>query len=254
MFLKDLTHGLFTYKEANKVIFKHKLWPLMSIPGIMSLCYILLMVILGLVYVSGFAGYINDNWMPGFLSGTATFVIISIMLWLMLLITALLSYKPFVLILFSPVLSYLSERVEKAVYNEEPPDFNIRDFFKDIIRGAIINLKNTGWMFLYMILAWLFTVFPVIGPLVSPILLISIESYYGGFGLMDYTLERKRFSVEESFDFAKQNRALVTGVGLGFVLLLFIPIIGWFFAPGYGTVAATLSALERIGETTKHSA
>ena len=33
---------------------------------------------------------------------------------------------------------------------------------------------------------------------------------------------------------------------MGFVLLLMIPVFGWFAAPGYGTVAATLAALEKI--------
>ncbi len=97
-------------------------------------------------------------------------------------------------------------------------------------------------------LAWLVTVIPVIGPPVSAFLILIIQSYYSGFSLIDYTLERKRYTVGESIAFAKRNRSRVTGVGMGFILIMFVPVIGWFAAPGFGVVAATLSSLEIIEE------
>ncbi len=248
MLLKELLAGILIYKKANHTIFKYKLWPLLILPGVMSLCYILMLVIVGTIYTSGFSGYINENWIPGFVSGDTTYVIVSILLWLFLMVIGFLSYKPIVLILFSPILSYLSETVEKAVYNEDPPRFKFKDLFKDIVRGAVINTRNAGWMLFFTLIAWLLCVIPLVGAVVSPVLLLFIQSYYGGCGLIDYTLERKRFSVSKSVDFAQKNRGRVTGVGMGFILILFIPIIGWFFAPGYGTAAATLATLEKINE------
>jgi CysZ protein len=203
-------------------------------------------VILGVIYFSGMSEYINEKWIPGFISGDTTFVIVSILLWLFLIIIGYLSYQQIVLIFFSPILGFLSEIVEKKIYNQEPPHFHIKDFFQDIIRSLVINLRNIGWMLFFTLIAWIIGVVPLVGAILAPVLIFLIQSYYGGFGLIDYTLERKRYTVSESIDFVHKNRARVTGVGMGFILLLLIPLIGWFFAPGYGATAATLAALDKI--------
>jgi len=246
MFLKELLAGIISYRKANQVILKYRLWPWLAIPGILSLCYILMLAILGVIYFSGMSEYVNEKWIPGFMSGDTTYVIVSILLWLFLIIIGYLSYQQIILIFFSPVLGFLSEIVEKKIYNQEPPRFQIKDFFRDIVRSLFINLRNIGWMLFFTMMAWLIGIVPLIGVILSPVLIFLIQSYYGGFNLIDYTLERKRYTVSESIDFAHKNRARVTGVGMGFILLLLIPLIGWFFAPGYGATAATLAALEKI--------
>ena len=80
---------------------------------------------------------------------------------------------------------------------------------------------------------------------------LLVHAYYDGFSVMDYTLERKKYSVRASTAFAQKNKARLMGVGMGFVLMMAIPIIGWLAAPGYGTVAATLSALDIIESENK---
>jgi len=246
MFLKELVAGVISYRKANQVILKYRLWPWLAIPGILSFCYILILVILGMSYFSGMSEYVNEKWIPEIISGNTTYVIVSILLWLFLIIIGYLSYQQIVLIFFSPILSFLSEIVEKKIFNQEPPQFHIKNFFRDIIRSLIINLRNLGWMLFFTLAAWLISIVPLIGAMLSPVMIFLIQSYYGGVGLIDYTLERKRYTVSESIDFAHKNRARVTGVGMGFILLLLIPLIGWFFAPGYGATAATLAALEKI--------
>ncbi|MFO7557359.1 MAG: EI24 domain-containing protein [Desulfobacterales bacterium] len=248
MFVKELFAGITSYKKANQVISEYRLWPWLAIPGILSLCYILMLAILGVIYFSGMSEYVNENWIPGFIRGDTMVVIVSILLWLFLIVIGYLSYQQIVLIFFSPILGFLSEIVEKRVYNQEPPQFQIKNFFRDIIRSFVINARNIGWMLFLTLMAWLVGIFPLIGAILSPLLIFVIQSYYGGFGLIDYTLERKRYTVSESIDFVHKNRAMVTGVGMGFILLLLIPLIGWFFAPGYGAAAATLAALEKINQ------
>jgi hypothetical protein len=36
------------------------------------------------------------------------------------------------------------------------------------------------------------------------------------------------------------------GVGLGYQLLLMIPLLGWMFAPTFGTVAGTIRSIEEM--------
>jgi len=246
MFLKELFSGLLIYKKAHQVIFQYKLWPWITVPGILSFCYLMLLAVLGTMILPGFSESINANWIPEFLSGDATYVMVSILLWLFLMILGYLSYQQVVLILFSPILGFLSEIVEKSIYHLEPPSFTFQNFVKDILRGLAINLRNLGWMLLFTGFAWLLGILPLVGVFLSPVLLLLIQSYYSGFGLVDYTLERHRYSISDSITFVHQHKSRVTGVGMGFILMLLIPIIGWFFAPGYGAVAATLAALEKI--------
>ena len=101
MFIKELLAGIASYKKANQVIFKHRLWPWLAIPGILSFFYILILAILGVVYFSGMSEYVNEKWIPGFISGDTTAFIISILLWLFLIIIGYLSYQQIVLIFFN---------------------------------------------------------------------------------------------------------------------------------------------------------
>ncbi|RJP78363.1 MAG: hypothetical protein C4522_13245 [Desulfobacteraceae bacterium] len=246
MFVKELFAGLAIYKKAHRMIAEQKLWPWIMLPGVMSLGYLLFLAILGMTILPGFSAYINQNWIPGFMSGQATYTMVSILMWLFLVIIGYLSYQQVVLICFSPILGFLSEMVETRMHDLTPPRFTFQDFFQDILRGLAINMRNFGWMLFLTAMAWLFGLVPLVGTMVSPVLILLVQSYYSGFGLVDYTLERKRFSVGGSIAFVHHHRARVTGVGMGFICMLLIPLIGWFFAPGYGTVAATLSALEKI--------
>lgn len=246
MAVKELVAGIAAYPKAHRIIVERKLWPWIAVPGVMSLGYLVLLTLLGMMFFPELSTHINENWVPGFLSGRATYYVVSILLWLFLMVIGYLSYQQAVLIFFSPVLGYLSEVIESSLYGLASPAFSFQEVVKDILRGLAINMRNFGWMLLFTFLAWLTALIPVIGTLVSPFLILLIQSYYSGFGLVDYTLERKRLSVSQSITFVHQNKARVTGVGMGFILMLLIPAVGWFFAPGYGAVAATLSALEKI--------
>jgi len=248
MLLKEIFKGIGTYGRAHKVIIQHRLWRYMIIPGILSLCYVVLIIFIGKIYFDNISAYINENWIPGAMKGEAMMIITALLLWSFLFLIAYMSYKYVVLIFFSPFLSYLSEKTETAVYNQPSPDFEFRQLLKDIVRGFIINMRN---MFLTVVLtlsAWLTVFVPVIGMIISPVLILLIQSFYDGFGLVDYTLERKRYSVKKSIQFTRENRGRVIGVGMGFMFLFMIPVLGWLTAPTYGTVAATLAALDKINK------
>ncbi|QTA80433.1 Uncharacterized protein dnl_27370 [Desulfonema limicola] len=246
MFIQELIKGLGSYFKAHQVIFKYKLWPYMIIPGIMSLCYIFTLIILGNIWFSHISDYINMNWIPGFLQGEVMQTITTFLLWVLLFLTGYISYQPFILILFSPVLGYLSEITENHIYKQESPPFNFKNLLKDILRSLIINIRNIIKMIFFIAAAWIFIIIPIIGTIISSFLILMIQSFYNGFSLTDYTLERKRFTVKESIAFIKNNRAMTTGIGLGFMLMMFVPVFGWAAAPAYGTVASTIAALEKI--------
>ncbi len=70
---------------------------------------------------------------------------------------------------------------------------------------------------------------------------LSVECYYYGFSMLDYSCERNKLSMSESIDFVGKHRGLAIGNGLMFYLMHAVIIIGWIFAPAYAVVAATLS-------------
>ncbi len=248
MFFKDFLFGISSFFEAHKLISRFKLWKYLIIPGVLSLCFIMCLIVIGTIFFSGFSAYISENWLPDFLSADLFRVITNIFLWILLVMIGLISYKHIILIIFSPILSRLSEQIEKLEYQQELTKVSFKEIISDIFRGAIINIRNLFFTILLISISLLFVVIPIIGAIISTILMFFIQAYYSGFGLADYTLERKRYSVKMSIQFAKDNRSLVIGVGSGFMLLLMIPIIGWFLAPAYGTVAATISVLKKVNQ------
>jgi len=246
MFLKELTQSIRSYKEAHEVILKHRLWPYLVIPGLLSFCYIIALLSVGYMYFPEISGYVNDSWIPGFMKGETTRTITSLFLWLLLLLLGYMSYKYVVLIFFSPVLSYLSEITETVVYGQPGPEFSLSQILKDIVRGLILTLRNLALTLTFMFFAWLLVFIPVAGVLISTTLIFLIQFFYDGFGFVDYTLERKKYSVRESIGFARDHRGMVIGVGMGFIFMLMLPVIGWLTAPSYATVAATLVSLRHM--------
>jgi len=246
MLINNFLNGIGYYAKAHQVILKHRLWPYMMIPGILSLLYVLVWVIVGSIYFPDISTYITDNWLPNFMKGGITQILTSMLLWIFLILIGYLTYKPVIMILFLPVLGYLSEITEKVVYQQPIPDFDVKELIRLGIRGLYLNLRNLARAILFSILAWLLIIIPIIGGVVSPIIIALIQFYYDGFGLMDYTMERRGLSAAESIRFIKANRGKVMGVGSGFMLMMVIPFLGWFAAPSYGTVAATLAAAESI--------
>ena len=74
-----------------------------------------------------------------------------------------------------------------------------------------------------------------------------VQSYYAGFGNMDYTLER-HFKYRESIDFVKNNRGQALGNGIIFNAMLLIPIVGIILVLPISVTAASKSTLELLHE------
>lgn len=62
---------------------------------------------------------------------------------------------------------------------------------------------------------------------------------------MDYTLER-HFSYRESISFIKKHRGLAIGNGIGFLILLFIPVIGVILVLPLSVTSATIITVDLL--------
>jgi CysZ protein len=151
-------------------------------------------------------------------------------------------YKYLVLIVLAPFLAFLSEKVEKDVAGKEFP-FSWGQFAADIGRALRINAYNLfreiGLTLIFTILGFI----PLVG-LLSPFAILALQSYFYGYGVLDYNAERWRYSFSKTENYMRQNWGLALGVGAVFHLLFLIPFLGWVVAPIWAVIAGTLAVIQ----------
>ncbi|MGQ9846327.1 MAG: EI24 domain-containing protein [Bacteroidales bacterium] len=152
-----------------------------------------------------------------------------------------------ILIILSPVLSYLSEKTEKIVKNKDYP-FSFKIWFKQIGRSILLSVRNLFIQLILTFIVLILSFIPIIGWMVSPFaapFICIFNAYYLGFSFLDYSFERKGLNISQSVSLVRKNKGLAVGFGMLFYLVYLIPIVGNFLAPFmaiFVVVAATLSA------------
>lgn len=150
-------------------------------------------------------------------------------------------FKYTVLILLAPFMSFLSEKVEAESTGKSYP-FSMAQLVTDILRAIRINVLNFAREMLFTVVLWILALIPVVG-IISPFALFIVQSYFLGYGLMDYNAERWRWSYRDTETWMRKNRSAVTTVGMIFHGLFLIPFLGWIFAPAWAVIAGTRVAL-----------
>ncbi len=246
--LANLFHSLSLYVEAFQAMSKHRLWAYALLPGFISLA-----LAAGLIsWLVGYAGDIS-LWIMGIYPWEwAKETITTVLAWLsggLMVLGGLVMFRYLLMVVASPFMGMLSEKLEEAMTGRPAAEFSAGQLITDIVRGLRIAIRNIfreiGFTLLVLILGF---VIPGPGNAIAAAITLVIQAYYAGFGNVDYTLERKRFSVQQSVEFVRNNRGMVLGNGAGWLLLMLIPVLGWFLAPVLGTAAATRSVLEKLDQ------
>lgn len=237
--------GVYSYLKAFRIISKMRLWKYIVIPGIISL--LLGGGIAATAY--GFSGALGAwlvSWYP-FTWGAS--VLASISTWVggvLIGVTGLIIYKNLVMVIVSPFMTPLAQKVEDNLLGVSNPysGFSASQAVKDLMRGLFLALRNIirEWFFVMILLP--LNLFPGIGSILSGIGIFIVQSYYAGFGNMDYSLER-HMDVRERVQYVKDYKGLAIGNGAVFMVLLFTAV-GFIFAPPLGTVAATIENVKRL--------
>jgi CysZ protein len=248
MGMKEILAGLRCYGRAHRLIVAHKLWRLILIPGVLSLLYFPLVTMVTFYGLRPVTRYVHENWIPAFLQSDLMLFFVSMVVWIAGLYLGFLLFRNVIMILCSPLLSYLSETVERVSGGMAAPTFTWKGVGREVLRAAILSFLGLLTSLVAFILCLVVSVVPVLGTVVAFFLMTLTQAYLAGEGFADPVLERRRKTVPATLRFTRQHRPRLVGVGFGFLILLAIPVVGWFIAPSYGIVAGTLAAMDLLKE------
>lgn len=241
--LKELIIAFQSYVKAHHFITRHKLWKWIIIPGIL---YTILFVIgiyffwvsaatvvaalSHLVHIDKFLQHRHSALLSFF------FVMGGLMVHLVLVFLYFSLFKYLILIIGSPLFTYLSEQTDALLNGKEyKMGFN-RQFRQDMLVGIRVALRNSGWQTVYLICLLILSFVPIVG-WITPVICIFVECYYYGFSMLDYSCRRHQMTPSASLAYISQRKGLAIGNGMIFYGLHFIPV----FAPAYAVIAATIS-------------
>lgn len=241
--IQNIFRGLQVYTGAYGLISKLKLWKYFVIPVIISV-FVFIMI-----FVSAYG--LSDNlgeWMAGIWiweTGKATFTAISTFIGgIIIFAIGLILYKHIIMALSSPFMSPVSEKIEAYFTGKPAKNYVNTNFSKQLIRGIRIGLRNLTKELLYTIPILVLKFIPVVN-IFSTVLLFIVQAYYAGFANMDYTLER-HFKYKDSVAFIRKHRGLAIGNGIGFLLLLLIPVVGVLLVLPLSVTSATVIAVDLL--------
>lgn len=247
------------YRKASGFLFRHELSWFLWFPLIITL----------LVFFGGFSltswatKHISDSidlwlegvdWLPEWLS-----FLQDVFYWILWLILRIILYFVFaffggtvILILMAPVLTWLSEKVAESL-NQEVASFSVAQFMRDLSRATGLALRNGLIQLGLSVVCFLIGFIPIVGAF-SPVLLFVINAYFYGFNFLDYSLERRRFTVSESSTYVWRHKLTTFSIGSPFALWMLIPFVGPMsagFVAIFSTVAATIETERLAAQSTE---
>ena len=241
--LKELIIAFQSYIKAHQFITKHRLWKWILIPGIL---YTILFIV-GLYFfwvsaatvVSSLSHLTHiDRFLQHRQSALLSFFFVmgGLMVHLVLVFLYFSIFKYLILIIGSPLFTYLSEQTDALLNGKEyKMGFN-RAFRQDMLIGIRVALRNSLWQTVYLICLLILSFIPIVG-WITPVICIFVECYYYGFSMLDYSCRRHQMSPSASVAYISQRKGLAIGNGMIFYGLHFVPVL----APAYAVIAATIS-------------
>lgn len=238
----NILKGLSAYKGSFGLIRKLKLWKYFGVPIAISLLTAIGIGFLAWGMSSALGALITKIWFWEW-GSTKVHYVGNFMGALIVIVLGLILYRHVVMALSAPFMSPVSEKIEKHLYGTN--HFEEQSGFAQLLwRGIKINVRNLLLELLLTIPILILGFIPIVG-VVSSVLLILVQSYYAGFGNMDYTLER-HYSYKDSIQFVRGHRGLAIGNGLIFVAMLMIPVIGVLLVLPLTVTAASISTLSAM--------
>ncbi|MDT7832914.1 EI24 domain-containing protein [Flavobacteriaceae bacterium S356] len=237
----NIIKGLQAYPRALTLLSTLKLWKYFVIPIVISVVVAIAVAFAAYGWSDNVGAIIAKIWIWEW--GKETFITIGTFLGgLIILVIGLILYKHIIMALSAPFMSPVSEKIEAHLRGATTVRKSEASFQTLLWRGIRINLRNLIKELLLTLPLLLLKFIPGVN-IFSAALLFLLQAYYAGFGNMDYTLERY-YMFNDSVRFVQKNRGVAIGNGIGFLLLLLIPVIGIILVLPLSVTASTISTVE----------
>ncbi|SCY29481.1 CysZ protein [Nonlabens sp. Hel1_33_55] len=243
--IKNILKALKDYAGSFKLMSQLGLWKYFMVPMAISILFAITIGFAAYGLSDNLAGPLTRLWV--WETGAETFFAFAeVLSAIIIVILGLLVYKHFVMALSAPFMSPVSEKIEKHLYPEIHEAITHRNTSNasQLSRGIRINVRNLFFELLLTIPLLILSLIPVVGILFWVIGFL-VQSYYAGFGNMDYTLER-HYKYRQSIDFVKSHRGCAIGNGIVFNAMLLIPIVGIILVLPVSVTAASKTTLELL--------
>ena len=251
--MKSFFLGIRAYGPAFRMLFSKKFaWFLLFPLGVLVLLFFIgnwLTGMLGDSLYNLFAARLEElvegivwlEWVNG-VAGWLVFVVVKVVYFFLFAM-----YSGYViLVVLSPVYSWLSERAEAHLTGRTYP-FSFKQLLRDMVRGILIALRNMVVQTLISIVLFLFSFVPVVG-MAAPVLMLLVSAYFYGFSFLDYAIERKRIGVRDSVRYVNRRAGAATGVGLVFAVALMLPLLN-ILVCSFLSMAAVIAGEVIVNET-----
>ena len=254
--IADFFRALGQYSKAIRFMSKHRLWWVMLFPTVLTL-----IIFFTGSYATGDVSDVATKWVNevlgmndwDFWSSGVWVTVIEYLIWISFTVLWILIFGYVVgsvlLVVMAPLFAWLSEKTDELETGKTYP-FSVKQLMKDMVRGVRVALRNfvrqTLMILGFTILAMIIPI-PFLGPAISGVAILMINSYFYGFSFMDYSNERLKRDAIESIQYIRKNKGTAIGNGVVFYTVVSIPVIGplagSFFAV-LGVVAGTLAMIE----------
>lgn len=214
-FLKNAWIGLRAYRKALYFIAEHKLYWYVIIPAILMLG----------IYEIGYLILHNKPTFHAKNMNEISWLLIQLLIEISLSLALMRFAKYVVVVILSPLLSHLSQKVEYKLTGNTYK-FRLPQLIHDIERGFRIAIRNIMWEYAFYLIV--FAVAKIGGseaesmPLIIVIFVISF--YYYGFAFLDYVNERLQLNVEQSIQFTRKNRGMALAIGSIYSIMIWLPV------------------------------
>ena len=226
-FFKLLGLGYKNYWKGLKFIFANKLWWFLVFPMILFFSFFQL----GKYFeaLEGSVGYdIKHNIDQIKTLNGLTWMTLKMIFYQKMYYLFTKSTIYFVIILLSPVLAVVSEKVEAKLTGNKYP-WNFLQLINDVKRAIRLNMRlilveYTIIIAVIIIGSFLDGAFNFILVYALPMV---IGSYFYGFGFIDYVNERRRLNIAQSIHFVSRHKGLAFALGSIFSVCFYSFLYSW---------------------------
>jgi CysZ protein len=214
-FFKNFILGLRSYYKAVKFIIVHKFYWYLIIPAILMLIIYYIGSLIKNSYTFPRAENMNE----------IVWYLIYLLLEISIAILLMKFAKYLVVIILSPLISFLSIKTEKILTGNTYP-FSFRQLVHDVKRATQIVIRNLMWEYFFFLIILLVSFLGWEDPRSSPVFYLTfvIGFFYYGFAFLDYINERRRLDIDDSIIFVRKHRGLAIVIGGIYSLLILVPL------------------------------